>query len=161
MTYGITVDRPASIQPAAPTPIAFNEVYLALQNHTVDGQENPFAIIDTARLYEVQKYLTVTNHMWSAFWLLGNGDAWKGLPPDIQSVVSKNAAKYALLQRRDTALLNASLEDKLKRRGMLVANAETASFRAKLRESKFYERWKAEFGTAAWDLLEARTGKLA
>ena len=146
---------------AAPTPIAFNEVYLALQNHTVDGQENPFAIIDTARLYEVQKYLTVTNHMWSAFWLLGNGDAWKGLPPDIQSVVSKNAAKYALLQRRDTALLNASLEDKLKRRGMLVANAETASFRAKLRESKFYERWKAEFGTAAWDLLEARTGKLA
>ena len=146
---------------AAPTPIAFNEVYLALQNHTVDGQENPYAIIDTARLYEVQKYLTVTNHMWSAFWFLANGDAWKALPPDIQATVSRNAAKYAVMQRRDTALLNASLEDKLKRRGMDVVTADTGTFRAKLRESKFYERWKAEFGTAAWDLLEAKTGKLA
>ena len=146
---------------AAPTPIAFNEVYLALQNHTVDGQENPYAIIDTARLYEVQKYLTVTNHMWSAFWFLANGDAWRALPPDIQAVVSRNAVKYAVRQRRDTALLNASLEDKLKRRGMQVVDADTATFRAKLRESKFYERWKAEFGPAAWDLLEAKTGKLA
>ena len=76
---------------ASPTPITFAEVYTALQNHTVDGQENPFAIIDTAKLYEVQKYLSVTNHMWSAYWLLGNQEAWKALPPDIQAVVGRNA----------------------------------------------------------------------
>jgi tripartite ATP-independent transporter DctP family solute receptor len=145
---------------ASPTPIAFAEVYTALQNHTVDGQENPYAIVDTAKLYEVQKYLSVTNHMWSAYWLLGNQDAWKALPPDVQAVVQRNAAKYAVLQRRDTALLNASLADKLGRRGMQINAAETASFRGKLRDAKFYDRWKAEFGATAWDLLEAHSGKL-
>jgi TRAP-type C4-dicarboxylate transport system substrate-binding protein len=98
--------------------------------------------------------------MWSAYWLLGNPDAWKALPPDVQAVVTRNAAKYALLQRRDTMLLNASLADKLARRGMTVNIADTAGFRAKLRETKFYERWKAEFGSTAWDLLEAHSGKL-
>ncbi len=145
---------------AAPSPISFSEVYTALQNHTVDGQENPFAIINLARLYEVQRYLSITNHMWSAYWLLGNQDAWNALPRDVQGVVSRNAAKYALLQRRDTALLNASLADKLQRRGMTLNNANTAGFRAHLRDSKFYERWKTEFGAAAWSLLEASSGKL-
>ena len=67
---------------AAPGPLNFSEVYTALQSHIFDGQENPYAIIDTARLYEVQKYLSVTNHMWSAYHFLGNADAWKALPPD-------------------------------------------------------------------------------
>jgi TRAP-type transport system periplasmic protein len=145
---------------AAPTPIAFSEVYTALQNHTVDGQENPYAIVDTAKLYEVQKYLSVTNHMWSAYWMLGNQDAWKALPPDIQGIVARTSNKYAVLQRNDTALLNASLADKLVRRGMVMNVAATGGFRAKLRETKFYERWKAEFGSTAWDLLEAHSGKL-
>jgi len=145
---------------ASPTPIAFAEVYTALQNHTVDGQENPYAVVDTAKLYEVQKYLSVTNHMWSAYWLLGNQDAWNALPPDVQAIVVRNASKYAVLQRRDTALLNASLADKLARRGMQVNSADTASFRAKLRDAKFYDHWRSEFGTAAWDLLEASSGKL-
>lgn len=144
---------------AAPTPINFSEVYTALQNHTVDGQENPFAVIDSARLYEVQKYLSVTNHMWSAFWLLGNPDAWKALPPAVQSTVERNAAKYALLQRTDTALRNASLGEKLARRGLTVNIAETASFRARLGD--FYKRWKDEFGETAWGLLESHSGKLA
>jgi TRAP-type transport system periplasmic protein len=144
---------------AAPTPINFNEVYTALQNHTVDGQENPFAVIDSARLYEVQKYLSVTNHMWSAYWLLANPDAWKALPPAIQSVVERNAAKYALLQRADTASRNASLADKLTRRGMMLNVAETAGFRARLAD--FYKRWKDEFGATAWDLLERYSGRLA
>ncbi len=146
---------------AAPTPITFSEVYLALQNHTVDGQENPYAIIETGRLFEVQKYLSVTNHMWSAFWMLANGDAWKVLPADIQAIVERNAAKYAIMQRRDTALLNASLQDKIRRQGLAVNQADTSTFRAKLRETKFYERWKAEFGTGAWDLLETHSGKLS
>jgi tripartite ATP-independent transporter DctP family solute receptor len=145
---------------ASPTPIAFAEVYTALQNHTVDGQENPYAVVDTAKLYEVQKYLSVTNHMWSAYWLLGNQDAWNALPPDIKAIVVRNASKYAVLQRRDTALLNASLADKLARRGMQVNSADTASFRAKLRDAKFYDHWRSEFGTTAWDLLEASSGKL-
>ena len=93
-------------------------MYTALQTKLVDGQENPYAIIDTAKLYEVQKYLSVTNHMWSAYHLLGNLDAWNALPADVRAIVDRNLTHYALQQRRDTMLRNASLLDKLARRGL-------------------------------------------
>src|ERR1700736_6498963 len=110
---------------AAPAPLNFNEVYTALHTRVFDGQENPYAIIDTARLYEVQKYLSVTNHMWSAYHFLGNQEAWNALPRDVQSVVERNLAKYAMLQRRDTKLRNDSLADKLVRRGMTINKADS------------------------------------
>lgn len=143
---------------ASPTPINFSDLYTALQTRVVDGEENPYAIIETGKLYEVQKYLSVTNHMWSAYWLLANPEAWSGLPPDVQAIVQRNVAKYALLQRQDTARLNASLADQLQRRGMVIVKTEMASFRARL--SDFYQRWKGTFGDTAWSLLEAHSGKL-
>ena len=146
---------------AAPAPLNFSEVYTALQTHVFDGQENPYTIIDTARLYEVQKYLSVTNHMWSAYHFLGNSDAWKALPPDVQTSVERNLARYALLQRRDTQLRNESLADKLVRRGMTLNRADTSGFRTRLSGSGFYGRWKEKFGAPAWALLEKATGKLA
>jgi tripartite ATP-independent transporter DctP family solute receptor len=144
---------------ASPTPLNFADVYLALQTKVVDGEENPYAIIDTAKLFEVQKYLSVTNHMWSAYWLLGNRDAWNALPPDVRATVERNAARYALLQRRDTALRNDTLADKLRREGMLLNVADTASFRAQLGE--FYRTWRDQFGATAWSLLERTSGPLA
>jgi tripartite ATP-independent transporter DctP family solute receptor len=146
---------------AAPAPLNFSEVYTALQTHVFDGQENPYAIIDTARLYEVQKYLSVTNHMWSAYHFLGNVEAWNALPRDVQAVVDRNLTKYALLQRRDTALRNDSLAEKLVRRGMTINHAETGSLRAKLAASGFYGKWRDKFGAQAWALLEKSSGKLA
>jgi TRAP-type C4-dicarboxylate transport system substrate-binding protein len=96
--------------------------------------------------------------MWSAYWLLGNPDAWKALPPDVQAVVTRNAAKYALAQRHDTELRNSTLADKLARQGMALNIAETASFRAQLGD--FYKYWKEQFGPTAWGLLEETSGKL-
>jgi tripartite ATP-independent transporter DctP family solute receptor len=146
---------------AAPTPINGNEVYTALQTHVVDGSENPFAAISTMRLFEVQKYLSVTNHMWSAYHFLGNADAWKALPPDVQAIVERNLAKHALLQRADTQQQNDALADQLGRRGMLVARPGGAAFRAKLSAAGFYAKWKGAFGPRAWELLERYSGKLA
>jgi tripartite ATP-independent transporter DctP family solute receptor len=146
---------------AAPSPLNFSELYTALQTHIFEGQENPYAIIDVGRLYEVQKYLSVTNHMWSAYHFLGNQDAWKALPPDIQAVAERNLAKYALLQRRDTQQRNDSLSDKLARRGLAFNHADTSGFRTRLSSSGFYTRWKDKFGPQAWALLEKTSGKLA
>jgi tripartite ATP-independent transporter DctP family solute receptor len=136
---------------ASPAPLNFSELYTALQTHVFDGQENPYAIIDVGRLYEVQKYLSVTNHMWSAYHFLGNQEAWNALPRDVQSVVERNLGKYALLQRRDTALRNESLSEK----------ADTSGFRTKLSSSGFYTKWAGKFGPQAWALLEKTSGKLA
>jgi tripartite ATP-independent transporter DctP family solute receptor len=146
---------------AAPAPLNFSELYSALQTHVFDGEENPFAIIDVGRLYEVQKYLSVTNHMWSAYHFLGNQDAWKALPPDVQAIVERNLTKYALLQRRDTQLRNDSLADKLVRRGMILNKADTRGMRAKLTSSGFYTKWRDKFGAQPWALLERTSGKLA
>ena len=65
---------------AGPTPINFNELYSALQTKIVEGQENPLAIIATTRLYEVQKYCSMTGHVWDGYWILGNRRAWQRCP---------------------------------------------------------------------------------
>ncbi|HZW53447.1 MAG TPA: TRAP transporter substrate-binding protein [Candidatus Elarobacter sp.] len=146
---------------AAPAPLNFSELYTALQTHVFDGQENPYAIIDVGRLYEVQKYISITNHMWSAYHFLGNQEAWNALPRDVQGIVERNLAKYAVLQRRDTALRNQSLSEKLARRGMTINKADTSGFRSKLAGSGFYTKWRDKFGAQAWALLEKTSGKLA
>jgi tripartite ATP-independent transporter DctP family solute receptor len=144
---------------ASPTPMNFNEVYASLQTHIVDGQENPLAVIELAKLYEVQKYLSVTNHMWSGFWLVGNQDAWKALPPDMQAVILRNFDSFALAQRKDTDALNMDIIAKLATQGMSVNRPDPAAFRARL--VPFYQYWKGEFGNTSWSLLEKYSGKLA
>jgi len=143
---------------ASPTPINLAEAYTALQTKVVDGQENPYAVIETTKFFEVQKYLSVTNHMWDGYWLLGNADAFNALPPDVQAIVRRNTTKYALQEREDVALLNGSLADKLARRGMKVNRADTSGFHSRLQP--FYTKWKGEFGNDAWASLEKYSGKL-
>ena len=69
---------------SAPASINFSETYSALQTKVVEGQENPLAIIKAAKLYEVQKYLSQTNHMWDGLWMLANGKGWEKLPANVQ-----------------------------------------------------------------------------
>ena len=143
---------------ASPTPIVYPEVYLALQTHLVDGQETPYQTIEAAKFYEVQKYLSVTNHQPTVFWLIANMESWNALPPDIQQSVNRNVRRAAILQRRDAILQNDAFADKLRRFGLTFNTADGDSMRAALKP--FYTKWKGEFGTTAWDLLERSTGKL-
>ncbi len=143
---------------ASPTPIAAGEMYTALQTHVVDGQENPFTIIETFRLYEVQKYISVTNHMWSNFWVVANAEAFNGLPRDLQKIVRDAINDAALSNRREMELSNASLADKLVRRGMRLNQVDTRPFRASLKP--FYETQRKEFGETAWSLLQQSVGEL-
>jgi TRAP-type C4-dicarboxylate transport system substrate-binding protein len=141
-------------------PMNFNEVYTALQTHVADGQYNPYSTIESAKLFEVQKYLSELNLAWGNFWLLGNQTFWSSLSPEIQAIVTRNANTYVDLQRRDTELFSAASADKLVRQGMIRNVAPAASFRAKLIDAGFYQRWRDEFGPKEWALLEAISGKL-
>jgi tripartite ATP-independent transporter DctP family solute receptor len=144
---------------ASPSPIVFPELYLALQTHVVDGQETPYSTIEAAKFYEVQKYLSVTNHMATIFWFLANQQAWDALGGDIQRVVLRHAAQAAILERRDTETESQATAEKLRRMGMTFNTVETASMRSALKP--FYQKWKQQFGTTAWALLEHSTGALA
>jgi tripartite ATP-independent transporter DctP family solute receptor len=146
---------------ASPASINFNEVYSALQTKIVDGQENPLAIISTAKLYEVQKYCSLTNHMWDGFWFLANRRAWEALPDDVRGIVAKHINAAGLNERDDVAKLNATLQQDLAAKGLLFNRPDPAPFRDKLRAAGFYTEWKGKYGDEAWGLLEKSVGKLA
>jgi TRAP-type transport system periplasmic protein len=146
---------------AAPASINFSEVYSALQTKVVEGQENPLAIISTAKLYEVQKFCSLTNHMWDGFWFLANRRAWDAVPLDVRATVAKHINAAAVNERDDVAKLNASLKEDLAGKGLAFNQPAVAPFREKLRSAGFYAEWKGRYGDQAWELLEKAVGKLS
>src|SRR5689334_23775048 len=122
---------------ASPTSINFAEVYSALQTHVVDAQENPPAIISAAKLYEVQKFCSLTNHMWDGWWLLVNRRVWERLPRDIQDVVAKNVNAAAVAEREEVAKQNTSLIGELKAKGLTFNDVDPAPFREVLKTAGY------------------------
>jgi len=146
---------------AAPTSINFSEVYSSLQTKVVEGQENALAVLDTAKLYEVQKYCSMTSHMWDGFWCLSNRNAWNKLPTGAREIVSRHLNAHALKQREDVAKLNAGLQKDLEAKGLLFNKPDVEPFREALRKAGFYAEMQKTFGEEEWALLEKVTGKLA
>ncbi len=146
---------------ASPTSINFNEAYSALQTKVVEGQENPLALIAAAKLYEVQKYCSLTNHMWDGFWFLANRRAWEALPADIREIVARNINAAALKEREDIEKLNATVQADLTAKGLIFNQPELAPFRDKLHSAGFYSEWKGKYSDQAWSLLEKSVGRLA
>jgi len=145
---------------AAPTGINFSEVYSALQTKVVEGQENPLAIIEIAKLYEVQKYLSMTGHMWDGQWILANGKRWNSTPADVQALITKHVTDAVIKQREDIRQLNLSLETTLKGKGMVLNTPDGKSFRDVLAKAGFYAEWRGKFGDEAMAKLEKYSGKL-
>ncbi|MDP0929443.1 TRAP transporter substrate-binding protein [Paracoccus onubensis] len=145
----------------APASINWNEVYPALQTGIVDAQENPLSTIDVGKLFEVQKYCSLTNHMWDGFWMLANQRSWDRLPDDVKEIVSRNINQAATDQRQDIDDLNANLRNALEEHGMVFNKPDTEAIRGQLREAKFYAEWRQNYGDEAWSLLEQVTGSLA
>lgn len=145
---------------ATPTPVFVLDLYRALAEGRVDGQENPLAITESLKLDEVTHHIALTSHMWSGFNLIANPGFWHRLGTDLRALVVRNVQKHIGRQRAHTAKLNRELEQQLAQRGMQFTRPDIASFRAKL-GSGFYARWKTQFGAKAWALLEAGVGTLA
>ncbi len=146
---------------AAPAGINMAEVYTALQTKIVDGQENPLTIVDTAKLYEVQKFCSLTSHVWDGFWLVANLRKWNALPEDLRQLASTTFDAQALRQRQAIRALNVRLGDELKSKGMTFNTPDLAPFREELKKSGFYADWKKKFGPEAWATLEKYAGNLS
>jgi TRAP-type transport system periplasmic protein len=143
---------------ATPVPMNIDKLYDALKAHEVDAQTNPLTIIELFKLYEVQKYVSLTSHLWAGFNLLASLKVWEKLPADIREVIERNGVKYVKMQRQENAALNNSLQSKLTGQGMTFTEADKNSFRSKL--GPFYASWKEKVGAKTWSLLEAHVGKL-
>lgn len=145
---------------ASPTSINFGELYAALQTRIVDGQENPLALIDSAKLYEVQKYIAMTGHIWDGHYIFSNARRWNGLPPEIRDVITKNLSEAALRERKDILALNTNLRESLAKAGLTFTTPDKQAFRTILKDAGFYAEWKKRFGDEPWALLEKYSGPL-
>jgi TRAP-type C4-dicarboxylate transport system substrate-binding protein len=139
-------------------PINIDKLYDSLKAGVVDAQTDPLTIIELFKLYQVQKYVSMTSHIWGGFNMIASLTRWDGLPADVRGVIERNVAKYVKMQRQENAALNDGLPAKLTEQGMTFNDADTSSFRARL--GPFYTRWKDKVGQRAWTLLEGHVGKL-
>lgn len=113
---------------ANPTPMSFSEVFVALQTGTMDGQENPLTNITGANFQEVQKYLSLTGHVYSPTYLTSGVDTWNGLPDDVKAAVAEVAATVQGWSLAEGEKADGELVDKVKAAGMEVNVADKAAF---------------------------------
>ncbi|MGE5577055.1 MAG: TRAP transporter substrate-binding protein [Syntrophothermus sp.] len=134
---------------ANPSPMAWSEVFTALQQKVIDGQENPIPIIYTTKIYEVQKYLALTGHFYSPALLLISQQSWSKLTPEEQQVFATTAQEVAVYERN----LIKEMEDKqiseLKAKGMIVTTPDKTLFRKATQE--VYKKYEDKLGK---DLVE-------
>ncbi len=145
---------------AAPVSIPLNEAYSALQTKIADGQENPLALIEAAKFYEVQKYLSLTNHSWDGFWGIASARIWKTVPKDLQAVMQKHLNAAAKKQRDDIVAANAEYRKNLESKGLVFNTTKPEEFQAALAKTSFYKDAKAKFGDEAWTLLQKYAGNI-
>ena len=143
-----------------PVSMQFGEVYTSLQTKVVDGQENPLSQIDAGKFYEVQKYCSISNHVWDGHWIVINKAAWERLPDDIKTIVARAFNDGALAQRAEVQALNNNLQADLEKKGLTFNVAETQSFREMLAKAGFYKEWHDKLGNEVWSILEKQVGKL-
>jgi tripartite ATP-independent transporter DctP family solute receptor len=146
---------------ASPTSINLAETYSALQTKIVEGHENPFALILILRMYEVQKYVSITNHMWDGYWLIANGHAWNRIPDPLKEIAANNIKQATMEERVAIRGLNDTVKDNLVAKGLVFNTPPSKPFRDKLTSAGFYEQWRSKFGEQTWSLLERYTGKLS
>jgi tripartite ATP-independent transporter DctP family solute receptor len=146
---------------ASPTPINFGEVYSALQTGLVDGQENPLILIDTAKLYEVQKYCSVTNHVWACIHYSFGNPYWDKLPGDLKDLSIKHFTAAALTERDDWQKMTADETKNLTGKGMVFNTPDVKPFQEVLKKAGFYGDMQKKSGDKAWALLEKYVGPLA
>jgi tripartite ATP-independent transporter DctP family solute receptor len=113
---------------ANPSPMKFSEVFTALQTGVMDGQENPFAQIASAKFYEVQKYLSLTGHVYTPSYLVVNIRKWGTLPPDVQKILEDTAKETQAFVYEKAARDDEELLAKMKAAGIQVNNADKDAF---------------------------------
>ncbi|MFZ9555595.1 MAG: DctP family TRAP transporter solute-binding subunit, partial [Limnohabitans sp.] len=121
---------------ANPTPLPFPELYAALEQKAVDGQENPVATINSAKFYEVQKFLTLTSHQYNPQSVMISKKFWDGLSAAEKKIVEDAVTESAKFQRQQSRAQVDSITENLKKNGMQVSElpaAEMAILREKMK----------------------------
>ncbi len=133
-----------------PVPMAWGEVFTAVQQGALDGLEIPSAIIDSAKMYEVTKYMSLTRHTYSVIHLMVSKKVFDKMSPELQAAMFKAGKAATVEQRQQAAINEQKIIENLKAKGMAINDVTDP---AKFRESvkPVYEKFKASIGG---DLLD-------
>jgi len=143
-----------SLVGAQPVAMDFTEVYNALDTGVVDGQENPFNIILLGKLHEVQKYLSVTRHIYGAAPTSVSDITWNKLPPDLQDVLKQAVARSVTVQREAAGGNEAAQLQQIKDFGMeVIEEPDRAAFRDAMQPA--WDLYTERFGESGTGLIEA------
>lgn len=129
---------------ANPTPMNWGEVYTALAQGTIDGQENPAMAILDGKIYEVNRYLSLTEHFYSPAELLISADLFNSLTAEQQEGVKKAAAEACTYQREQAGEFNQNKLDTLKENGMTIAEVDKSSFQEATQS--VYDDYQSQYG---------------
>jgi len=143
------------------TPLPFTELYSAMEQAAVDGQENPPATILASKFYEVQKHLVLSHHMYSTWVLLMSKKTWDGLSAQEQKIVQDAAREATAYERKTIRAFGDKALGELKKLGMQVTElppAEQAKLRAKLQP--VMAKYAKEFGEATTAEMMAELAKV-
>jgi tripartite ATP-independent transporter DctP family solute receptor len=136
-----------------PTPMAFGEVFSALEQKVVDGQENPVGAIVAAKFFEVQKYLAMTGHVYTAVPLLTSIQVFNSFTPDQQKIILQAAKEASTYERNLLAEQEKTGIEDLKKKGMVITYPD----RTKLREATapVYKQFEDKIGRPLIDKILA------
>ncbi len=138
---------------AVATPMAYSELYNALAQGVVDGQENPLQNIWTGKMYEVQKHLAMTGHIYNSAYMVANNKFWTGLPADLRKIAEESLREASYGQLDMVANLDMKLLEDLKARGMQVTFPDREAFRKATAPA--YDAFYAKFGDRGRKIIEA------
>lgn len=137
-----------------PVPMAWGEVFTAVQQGALDGLEIPSAIIDSAKMYEITKYLSLTQHTYSVIHLMVSKKLYDKMSPELQQAMVKAAKTATIEQRRQAAANEQKVLENLKAKGMTInAIADPAKFRASV--MPVYQQFKSSIGAELLDKVLA------
>ena len=141
---------------AIATPMAYSELYNALAQGVVDGQENPLQNIWTGKMFEVQKYLAMTGHIYNSAYIIANDKFWTGLPADVRKIAEESLTEASHWQMDYVADLDKKLLEELKGKGMQVTTPDREVFRKATAPA--YDAFYAKFGDRGRKIIEAIRG---
>jgi TRAP-type transport system periplasmic protein len=143
-----------------PVPMAFTEVYTALETKAIDGQENPHSIILSSKFYEVQKYLSLTNHTFSMNLVQVSKKFWDSLSPTEQRLMREAAAESTLVQRKAALDQTQGAVGELKAKGMAVNEVAPAEL-ARMRQAtkSVGEKFLAQYEPQVVQVYQAELAK--
>lgn len=144
---------------ANPTPMSFAELFTALDQGTVDAQENPWITILTSKFYEVQSNATDTRHVYTPFITLMSARFWKRLPEPYQKLVKTASVQEGVYERKVSQNIDKQAKQLLEKKGMKITEptpAQRAAFREKAKP--VYGDFKSQIGEPLFDQVMKATG---